>query len=368
MPAAHTATPYSRLYLVGDNAPWVLSEEVRALERIALQLGIPAEAVTDAAGIHAQAVFYVSRYALFETLDRPTDNRLGLAYFHGAPGTGHPEFDSMFDRLRAAHRRIHRVQVSYSAMERTMWETGIEKAKVHRIPLGIALELFPVRTQAHHAASRAALGIPEGAFVVGSFQKDGNGWGDGLEPKLIKGPDVFLRVMAAIRPHCPSLLVLLTGPSRGYVKRGLGELGIPFIHVPLDRYDRIAACYHALDAYCVASRQEGGPKAILESMAAGVPLVTTAVGQAIDIVRHGTNGWMSMSEDVADLAAGLRDVHAHPVRWQAVTAAARMTAEEHSYDRQLPLWRKFFDGFVQPGIHGAAARWQAEVTMGRRPA
>jgi len=42
----------------------------------------------------------------------------------------------------------------------------------------------------------------------------------------------------------------------------------------------------ALDLYIVASREEGEPKAILESMASGVPLVTTEVGQAMDFVEH----------------------------------------------------------------------------------
>jgi len=39
--------------------------------------------------------------------------------------------------------------------------------------------------------------------------------------------------------------------------------------------------------FVVASRQEGGPKSALESMAAGVPLVSTRVGQVPEIARHG---------------------------------------------------------------------------------
>ncbi len=48
----------------------------------------------------------------------------------------------------------------------------------------------------------------------------------------------------------------------------------------------------------IASRQEGGPKAALEAMATGVPLVTTRVGQAADLVEDGANGWMVEVEDV----------------------------------------------------------------------
>ena len=56
------------------------------------------------------------------------------------------------------------------------------------IPIGIDLEHFPLVDAQRREAARHTLGLPVDAFVVGSFQKDGIGWGDGLEPKLIKGP------------------------------------------------------------------------------------------------------------------------------------------------------------------------------------
>ena len=58
----------------------------------------------------------------------------------------------------------------------------------------------------------------------------------------------------------------------------------------------------------VASRDEGGPRAVLESMATGVPLVTTRVGQAADLVEHGVNGWMVDVEAVEALAASIEHV------------------------------------------------------------
>ena len=43
------------------------------------------------------------------------------------------------------------------------------------------------------------LGIPEDYLVIGSFQKDGEGWGEGLKPKLIKGPDIFIETIKLIK-------------------------------------------------------------------------------------------------------------------------------------------------------------------------
>jgi glycosyltransferase involved in cell wall biosynthesis len=343
----HSETPYSRLYLVGDSAPWVLSEEVREIYRLATQLGIHTETIADPASIHMQSIFYLNRYALFESLDHASDNRVGMAYFHGTPGTGYPEFDRMFGLIAHHHDKISRIQVTYAEMERVMLMTGIDQRKVFRIPLAVAIEAFPFRTPGSRLQARVLLGIPANATVIGSFQKDGSGWNEGVEPKLIKGPDVLLHVLAMVKPHIPNLMVLLTGPSRGFVKRGLDQLGIPHVHVHLEKYRDIAACYHAIDAYVVPSRQEGGPKGVLEAMASGVPLVTTRVGQAMDLVQHGSNGWMVDPDNVEGLAACILDVFRDPLRSVSIVREARHTAEQHSYDRQLPLWQKFFEGFVQ---------------------
>src|SRR4029077_10016651 len=94
----------------------------------------------------------------------------------------------------------------------------------------------------------------------------------------------------------PELLVLITGPARGYVAAGLERLGVPFRHLLLPDLDGVARAYRAIDVCLVTSRDEGGPKAALESMASGVPLVTTRVGQAADLVRDGVNGWLCEGE------------------------------------------------------------------------
>jgi glycosyltransferase involved in cell wall biosynthesis len=156
-----------------------------------------------------------------------------------------------------------------------------------------------------------------------------------------------------MKPRIRNLWVLLSGPARGYVKAGLERLGIPYRHVVARRYPDVGGLYQALDVYVVASRQEGGPKAVLESMASGVPLVTTRVGQAMDLVRHGANGWMVPVEDAAGLAHWVEHALAHPADAEKVVQEGLRTAEESSYARQLPLWRAFMEGFVVGATAGA---------------
>ena len=195
---------------------------------------------------------------------------------------------------------------------------------------------------------RDQLGIPRSAFVIGSFQKDGVGWGDGLEPKLIKGPDVFLAALRMLKKNVPELYVLLSGPARGYVKQGLDELQIPYKHVYLKSYPDVAKLFWALDLYLAASRQEGGPKSILESMASGVPIVSTKAGQAMDLIQHGENGWLVDVEDVDALSACMLEIYrTHADDLMPIMNHAKMTAEANSYAAQVPLWAAFMNGFVE---------------------
>ena len=191
------------------------------------------------------------------------------------------------------------------------------------------------------SAARRDLGLPELAYVVGSFQKDGVGWGDGQEPKLIKGPDVLVEAMRILRERRPELHVLLSGPARGFVRSGLERHGIPYVHVRPETYEGIARLYAALDAYVVPSRQEGGPKSVLESMASGVPIVSTRVGQATELIDDGVNGRLVDVEDAEALADALADD-----RLPGLVGAARETALANDKRTQEPLWRAFFEGFV----------------------
>lgn len=342
--ATLTWPPYSRLILVNDKADWSIDEDMRILAGIATRLGIRQANARWLAASRQQAVFYGSQFFLLSDDWLRSTHRIGVAYFHGKPGTGVKEFDDLYQRLGRHHERIARLQVSHSEMRDCLLGTGVAPDKVRLIPIGVNLSCFAMQTPESKRLARDRYGIPHTVAAVGSFQKDGAGWGEGLEPKLIKGPDVFLRVIEKLKGRIPELFVVLSGPARGYVRRGLERIGVPYRHFMLPTYAEVAQLFQTLDLYPVTSRQEGGPKAILESMASGVPLVTTRVGQAMDLVRHGENGYMVDVEDTDGLAhwseQALRDPDA------ALLRRARATAEANSYESQLPLWRSFMEGFV----------------------
>lgn len=226
---------------------------------------------------------------------------------------------------------LEKVVTACTIMEKRLIGWGVPANKVVAIPLGVDIEHFKPVIHTEKIRLRQQFSIPADAFCIGSFQKDGVGWGTGLEPKLIKGPDLFLEAMQALKPNIKNLFVVLTGPSRGYVKEGLDKLHIPFVHHMLDHYPDIVSFYQMLDCYLVASREEGGPKAILESMATGIPIVSSRVGMASDLIDSGHNGYLVEVEDVEAMVQRIQTIHQNQPLAQTLITNGLDTAAKHTW-------------------------------------
>lgn len=97
--------------------------------------------------------------------------------------------------------------------------------------------------------------------------------------------------------------------------------------------DRIRFCGHEanavrllneIDVLLVASESEPFSMAMLEALAAGIPVVAADSGGALDVIKEGLNGRLYRTGDVAALATVLRELVAHPPKWDA--GAIRATA------------------------------------------
>jgi len=326
----------SRLFVVGDRLGWSIDDDRRRLAATAGRLGYAVGWNPLLRFARGQSVFQHNHFDALQPRWLESSHRLGLSYFHGRPGTqGYPEFDRAYGALRANARRIERVQVTHAEMEELVVGAGVPQERVFKIPIGVDLEHFPFGP----AAARDE-------FVLGSFVKDGVGMNEGLEPKLLKGPDTLVAVVGRLRETIPKLSVLLTGPARGYVRRELERLGVAHRHVLAGTRAELGRAYRDVDACVVTSRQEGGPKSVVEAMASGVPVVSTRVGQAAELIVDGENGLLADVDDVDALAGALQRVHDDGGLRERLRSAGRATAEAYAEERLDPLWARLLEGFV----------------------
>jgi glycosyltransferase involved in cell wall biosynthesis len=209
-------------------------------------------------------------------------NKTVVTCFHLVPD------DSRLKFINEIENHIDFFHTSANITKQKLIELGILEEKIVVIPLGVDLSLFKPLSLEERQKIKRQLQIPADKIVIGSFQKDGVGWGEGLEPKLIKGPEVFIQVIEKLAKEYP-VFVLLVGPARGYIKNELKNRNIPFKHTYLRNFQDIVQYYHALDLYLITSKVEGGPKQILESWASGIPVVSTKVGMVPDIAQDEKN-------------------------------------------------------------------------------
>ena len=324
------------LYIVGDRLGWSIDDDRARLAATAQRLGYTVGSNTLLRLRRRQAVFQHNHFNALHPRWLESSHRLGLSYFHGRPGTPHyPEFDSSFEALERNATRVDRIQVTHEEMRELVLCAGVPAERVFKIPIGIDLERFPVGRERDGRT-----------FTIGSFVKDGVGMAEGFEPKLVKGPDTFVAVVERLRAVIPHLSVLLTGPARGYVRRELARRDIPHEHVLLSSREELAHAYHRVDLCLVTSRQEGGPKSVLEAMATGVPLVSTRVGQATELVVDGENGLLADVDDVDALVAAVERVHDDAELRGLLRSGGRGTAEAHAEERLDPMWAELLEGFA----------------------
>ena len=249
---------------------------------------------------------------------------------HGQRSNPEPVFAERLDNAQEAVSHAEKVICHSMIGMKTLLQEGIDPDKLVNIPHGIDTRMFRPPSSSERFFIRRELEIPETAYCIGSFQKDGEGQGEGLSPKRVKGPDVFLGVIDRLRQD-HELCVLLTGPARGYVKAGLERMGVSYRHVYLKDYRDVARHFRALDAYVIASRDEGGPMALLESMASGVPLISTRVGMCIDLIEDRINALLADIEDVDCLADRTAEVREDAELRQSLITAGLLTARAHDW-------------------------------------
>ena len=103
--------------------------------------------------------------------------------------------------------------------------------------------------------------------------------------------------------------------------------------------------YNVLDLYLITSREEGGPKAILESWACGVPLVSTAVGMALDVIINEKNGFLAPIGSVEKITNYSDKLINDPALRAKITFQALADVKKHDL---AIMAKSFYEKFYQP--------------------
>ena len=269
-------------------------------------------------------------------------NKITLDYYHGDPSSPVDSFQSNFKRLCSLSPFIHKVRTSNTATLRILQEHS-PFSNISLIPIGINTDFFTHVTASSRSHIRDILQLPQDAFIVGSFQKDSDGWppSSKTSPKLVKGPDIFADTISLLKHLIPNLFVLLVGPNRSYLSLRLEENCVPHRVFSFRHPSCVYSAYHALDLYLISSREEGGPKALMESMASGIPVVSTPVGQSNDLIQHGTNGFLSSNFSPHSLSQLVYE--AYNLRFDhRIPDNAQQSVLDYDYRQFDPLWDDFF--------------------------
>lgn len=146
--------------------------------------------------------------------------------------------------------------------------------------------------------SRASLGLPEDAFVVGCTAM--------MRP--VKGVDILIQSVASLIQELPHLHLLLVGGIKDPVIEKLVESFPDKTKIHLTGYRSDATQLATLsDATVMASKtREGFPKSVIEAMSQGVPAIVTNVGGMPELVGHGSAGIVVPPSDVKALAEAIR--------------------------------------------------------------
>lgn len=142
-----------------------------------------------------------------------------------------------------------------------------------------------------------------------------------------KALDVAFGALAAVDDV--ALVVAGDGPEREPLGRLAAELGLEArvrFAGPLPR-DEVLALYRAADAALLSSAWENFPHSVVEALAVGTPVISTAVGGVPEVVEDGVNGLLVPSGDVDALAAAIRRLAAEPGLRERLAAAAVSSVE-----------------------------------------
>jgi len=218
---------------------------------------------------------------------------------------------------------------------------GISPVKVITLSNFVGDGAFAELPPTMKAQIRADFGIPADAFVVGCIAR--------LTP--VKDHVTLLRAVHKLIRRCSRLHLVLVGD--GEIRDDLEELA-----AELDIGERVhftgfrpnePNLHHVFDVSVLTSLTEGFPNSLVEAMAAGRPVVATAVGGNVDAVRPETGFLVPAGEPEALASAIERFVSDDALRIRMGTAAREVAQREYHATSVIPHLEQLYLRLARSG-------------------
>lgn len=235
-------------------------------------------------------------------------------------GRFYPDYPSLkrkiFNRL-LPDKRDRFVAVGEAVRQALIKNEGLPARRVEVVYNGIDLTAYERATSAREQI-RHQLGLAPDAFVVLQVAR--------LD--TIKDHKTAIRAIAAARPKCPQLKLLIVGdgPERARIKDEIASAGLDEHIMMLGTRTDVPRLLAAADAFLLTSLSEGIPVTIIEAMAAELPVVATNVGGISELISDGQTGLLRAAGDSTGLAEALRSLADDEGFRHRLTTAARRQA------------------------------------------
>ncbi|MCI5140924.1 MAG: glycosyltransferase family 1 protein [Candidatus Electrothrix sp. ATG1] len=172
------------------------------------------------------------------------------------------------------------VGVSEQTTENLRKYEKIPRRKLMTIENGIDGSRFQISIDKQ--AKRRELGIPPVGPVIGIISRI----------EKVKGIKYLLQAMPKIINEFPDITLLIVGDGseKSSLKAESRQLDIEKNVIFTGARDDIPEVFQVLDIYLLPSLSEGLPMGLLEAMAAGCPVIATAIGGVPSVIKHGVTG------------------------------------------------------------------------------
>ena len=231
----------------------------------------------------------------------------------------------------------HVIAVSEKIKEELV-KSGIRRSRISVIPNGVSLVPVEENAALRRRKLRALLDIGSEEHVIGYLGRLS------AEKGLIYLIEAVSQLfIATIRLK---LIIVGDGPERAKLERKVKGAGLESKVVFAGFQTETEEWYRVFDSFVLPSLTEGTPLALLEAMAAGLPVVASAVGGVPKVVSDGINGLLSPPGDAVALGDKIRVLIENPQLSRMLgNTGAQSVRAEYGIDRWCQAIEDCYSGF-----------------------